>query len=485
MFNVQDFGAAGIATPSETLRLSFFRFKWLDYPSDTEAVIYHPQPGVPYDSIGIQKAIDAAHSAGGGCVIVPPGDYLIGPIVLKSRVHLHLEAGARLWASPFIADYACPPGAVCPAFSHENGFYRDSDDMNRKQRLISAIEADDVSITGLGQISAQSCAFVIPWMNTRPRHGGGLKRPSDTFVFHACRHVRLEGIRILDTPTWSVVFDRCDHVRVHGVTLRAFNVINSDGIDLVDTSNVIISDCDIHATDDSICLKNTVRDRTMRNIVVTNCLLRTLCNAIKIGTDTAGNFEDITISNIVIANPDGDIRGGKGINLSAIDGGYVRNVTITGVVMRNVSCAFYLVGGCRTVQQRDYPCPRPGRMSGISLSHIRAEGTRYTSFIVGHPDQPIGDIHLSDVVIHKAHDFYSDPPPLPVPERPEGYPAPYMFGSLEEGDQLPAYGLYLRHVQGLVVRDFHIHSSGKDVRSPLVQDQCGDVDISGFRSFTF
>ena len=44
----------------------------------------------------VQKAIDAASAAGGGCVILEKGVYPSGTIYLKSHVELHLEEGAVL-----------------------------------------------------------------------------------------------------------------------------------------------------------------------------------------------------------------------------------------------------------------------------------------------------------------------------------------------------------------------------------------------------
>src|SRR4051812_34798701 len=44
----------------------------------------------------IGAAIAACAAAGGGRVLVPAGDYLTGPIRLRSNVNLHLEEGARL-----------------------------------------------------------------------------------------------------------------------------------------------------------------------------------------------------------------------------------------------------------------------------------------------------------------------------------------------------------------------------------------------------
>lgn len=92
-----DYGAVGIAVPSETVELRARSGNVWWFSPGTQATIYHSRdPQLPCDSVGIQAAIDAAHRQGGGIVLVPAGDYLIGPIRLRSRVHLHLEPGASL-----------------------------------------------------------------------------------------------------------------------------------------------------------------------------------------------------------------------------------------------------------------------------------------------------------------------------------------------------------------------------------------------------
>jgi hypothetical protein len=479
MFNVRDFGASGVAVPGPNLTLEHRQFKWLVYPEGTHAVVYDAAPGRPYDSVGLQAAIDAAHAAGGGVVHVPAGDYLIGPIELKSRVRLHLDGGARLWGSPKIADYLPAAGTAFPPYSHDGDPGRIRDRMNGKLRLISAHGAEDISITGRGQISGQSPAFVIPWMNTRPAHSGGLQRPSDMFLFHNCRRIQLEEIRVLDAPCWGIVFDLCRHVQVRGLQIEGLDVINSDGIDLVNTSDVGISDCRFHVTDDAICLKNCTADATMRNIVVTNCVIRTLCNGVKIGTETTGNFENLAVSNITIQNPDGDVRGGKGVCLSAVDGGRVRNVSITNLVMRNVGCAFYIVNGRRVERQSLHRLPQSGRLEDISLCNVQAEGCKYPSFVVGHDGHPVRGVMLSHLRLHKTNGFVLQPHSGFVPERLDAYPSPVMFGSVETGDELPAWGLYLRHVENVSVCNLELSSSEPDAREPLVLDNTRNVQILG------
>ncbi len=461
MIDASKHGAVGIAVPKEILELTNLQYKWIRYPKGTKYEVYHPAPGKEYDSIGIQKAIDSANSAGGGTVIVPAGDYLIAPLVMKSRVNLHLEPGARLFASPILKDYS------------EN------------ENLFSAEDAEDFSITGAGEIHGQSQNWVIPWMNEGPKDWGSLnsRRPGKLIVFRNCRRILVDGIRIYNSPNWTLVFDSCSNVRVRGITMRHFDVINADGIDIVDTENVKISDCDLHVTDDGICLKNDRARGTgvVRNVAVSNCVIRTWCNGIKIGTETTGLVEDVTFNNIVVHNPDDDLKGAEGgINLCSCDGGLVRNVNISNVITRNAESAFYLVSMCRTKFQEAFRKPQAGRMERISISNLMADGTKYTSFIVGHPDQPIRNVFISNVDIRKTSEFRKEPFPVPVPACAQQYPNPFMFGSQEGGrqdcgDGLPAYGLYLRDAENIVVRDFRVDSGGKDGRELISVESCKDI----------
>jgi hypothetical protein len=50
--------------------------------------------GTHLDTRAIQAAVDACSKAGGGRVFVPPGRYLIGTLVLKNNVDLHLSAAS-------------------------------------------------------------------------------------------------------------------------------------------------------------------------------------------------------------------------------------------------------------------------------------------------------------------------------------------------------------------------------------------------------
>src|SRR5256885_17149264 len=60
------------------------------------------------DTAAFQMALDACAAGGaggGGEVIVPAGNYLIGSIELGSNTTLRLQSGATLTASPDLPDY--------------------------------------------------------------------------------------------------------------------------------------------------------------------------------------------------------------------------------------------------------------------------------------------------------------------------------------------------------------------------------------------
>ncbi len=59
--------------------------------------------------------------------------------------------------------------------------------------------------------------------------------------------------------------------------------------------------------------------RTERDIVVTNCIIDTTCNAFKIGTETTADFEDIIFSNSIV-HAEGTYGPITGISIETVDG---------------------------------------------------------------------------------------------------------------------------------------------------------------------
>ena len=99
------------------------------------------------------------------------------------------------------------------------------------------------------------------------------------FILNGCRNVLLRDISIVHSPLWNVRLNDCDRVHVHGVYIYSDleKGVNADGIDIVSSRNVTISDSIIETADDAIVLKTIARDgqpaRPTENVTVTNCVL--------------------------------------------------------------------------------------------------------------------------------------------------------------------------------------------------------------------
>jgi polygalacturonase len=84
-------GLAGLTTLPAFGDVLQQSFNILDFGAQAGGHVLNTRP--------LQRAIDHAFEVGGGAVYVPPGDFLSGGLVLRSRVTLYLQAGAVLRGS--------------------------------------------------------------------------------------------------------------------------------------------------------------------------------------------------------------------------------------------------------------------------------------------------------------------------------------------------------------------------------------------------
>ena len=267
--------------------------------------------GKTLETPAIQKAIDAAARDGGGTVRFPPGDYLSGMIRLKSHITLYLENGATLWASPDKADYEMV----------DAGRLADGNPY-----LLVADKSEYVSITGAGAIHGQGTA---DWNRRRdaPRDWSPefFKWRIGVMLFKDCKRVAINGITILYSQTWTIHLMRCEQVFLEGIAIHNnYYRSTTDGIDVHSCRDVHISNCNITAGDDCICLK-TFEGYPCENVVLNNCTLESVATAIKLGTGSHGDFRDIHVSNCTIRNST------VGIGLFIKDGGTAERITFSDI----------------------------------------------------------------------------------------------------------------------------------------------------------
>jgi hypothetical protein len=438
------------------------------------------------NTAAIQRAIeDAAAAAGGGVVVVPAGRWLTGVLTLKSGVELHLDSGAVLLGSTHRADYG---GSL------------------QASALLVAEGQHRIAVTGGGTIDGQGRELVEDvyrmlkegvlqdpdWQRENP---WPLKRPNEhnrpmIIQFTRCDSVRVDSIRLKDAACWVQTYTECAHLQLTGLRVQSTAYWNNDGIDVVDCRDVRITGCDIDADDDGICLKSSNSALRCEHVLIAGCLVRSSASGIKFGTASYGGFRDITIRNVVIRDT---YR--SAIALESVDGGVLEDVTIQDIAAVRTGNAFFIRLGRRN---RQAP---PGRIRHVTIRKIVVEvpvgkpdkgyemegpetGPAHNTFpasIVGLPGHPVEDVTLEDVDVYyhgpedKSLGRYGLDSLNQVPEQEADYPEFSMFG------ELPAWGLYVRHVDGLQLRRVSLRHPGPGFRPAIVFDDVQRLNIDTIR----
>ena len=234
--------------------------------------------GLTKDTAAFQRALDQCSSVGGGDVVVPAGDYLIGSIELHAHTTLRLERGARLIGSPDLADY--PLTRIRWEGQWEQGY----------RALISATDADHIAIVGPGQI-----AGAVPLGRLRNPRAPALIEPVH------CSDVRFEGFSTTYANMWCLHPTRCANIVALNLTIRSGGG-NGDGIDVDSCKNVRIEYCDIDTGDDAIALKSGrglegyLAAEPTENIYIAHCTLAEANYAcIGIGSEASGGIRNVLI----------------------------------------------------------------------------------------------------------------------------------------------------------------------------------------------
>lgn len=180
----------------------------------------------------LKNAVEACHKAGGGRVIIPAGEWLTGPVHLKSNVDLHLEKNSVLSFSDNPADYL---PAVRSSWEGWECF--------NYSPLIYGFEVENVAVTGKGTIAprmetwrkwfARPAAHMealkklyamgstlIPVEQRQMAQGENNLRPQ-LIQFNRSRNILIEDVTVRESPFWTIHLLLCDTVVVRRLDVAA------------------------------------------------------------------------------------------------------------------------------------------------------------------------------------------------------------------------------------------------------------------------
>ncbi len=284
------------------------------------------------EQAAIQRSLDACAAAGGGRVVVPPGDYLTGPLRLRSRVNLHLSGGATL---RFVTD-SCR--YLPPVVTRWEGI-----ECMGLTPFLYAHGESHLAITGSGTLDGQAGPgrwwdWAGPWEDGDPtgwspgqpdqrparlrlQHWGDSDLPVAQRIvgagdrlrpmflqFHRCRGVLVDGVTIRNSPMWVV-----HPVLSRAVTVRGIHVIsrgpNNDGCVPDSSRDVLVEDCFFDTGDDCVAIK-AGRNRDGRrvntpaeDIVIRGCRMRNGHSAVAIGSEISGGIRRVFVERCALDGP--------------------------------------------------------------------------------------------------------------------------------------------------------------------------------------
>ena len=333
--------------------------------------------GVTNDAVEIQKAIDDCSGTHQGIVLLDGGVvYVSSPLILKSHMTLRIAEGTTLAGSANHADYP------------DKEEFKDKG----KQALLTATNAEDVTIDGTGVIDGRGDSWWDKPHDPRPR----------LIVFDHCKNVHMRGVTVENSPMWQIVPYYSDDVTLTNMKVLAPQQShNTDGIDPFSSSNIVIDHLTIDTGDDNVAIKSGQPDSPgpdapSRHIVITDCTFLH-GHGLSIGSEIAGGVQDVRAERIHFKGTDQGVRvkSNRDRGNAAIGHFVFRDITMEDVHTPILISEFYPKVP-DTISEEKVTRLTPF-FDDITIENVTATGARQAALIVGLPESPIQNLRLIHV----------------------------------------------------------------------------------------
>ncbi|MFB9862824.1 glycoside hydrolase family 28 protein [Rufibacter immobilis] len=329
--------------------------------------------GITKNTQAFEQAINDVSAKGGGTVVIPRGLWLTGPIVLKSNINLHAEAGAMVIFSRDFNDYP----VVETSFEGLNTF--------RCQSPISGRNLENIAITGSGTFDGngdawrpvkkskmtaaqwkeltktgvlnakgdmwyptqnalkgdtQGSNFNVPDLKTRAEFEAvkDYLRPVLLSLIN-CKRVLLDGPTFQNSPAWNLHPLMCQDIILRNLNVRnPWYSQNGDGLDLESCKNALVYNNTFDVGDDAICFKSG-KDKDGRergvpteNVIVKNNVVYHGHGGFVVGSEMSSGVRNVHVSDCTFMGTDIGLR----FKSTRGRGGVVENIWISNIDMINI-----------------------------------------------------------------------------------------------------------------------------------------------------
>jgi polygalacturonase len=397
-------------------------------------------------------AIDAVSKKGGGKVIIPPGIWLTGPIILKSNIELHAETGALI---KFSTDKSLYPiiqtsfeglntwRCISPIYGKNleniaftgNGVWDGSGEVWRQVKKSKLTESQWKKVIASGGVLNDKKESWYPSETFMKASVGAdqnvrldLKTKEDFEAIHDflrpvmvsiqnSKRVLFDGPVFQNSPAWNIHPLMVEDLIVRNVTVRnPWYSQNGDGLDVESCKNVLVENSSFDVGDDAICIKSG-KDKDGRergvpceNIIVKNNIVYHGHGGVTVGSEMSGGVKNLHVSNCTFMGTDVGLR----FKSNRGRGGIVENIFISDIFMTDIpsqAISFNLYYGGKSIEEtlaegdtqiktKILPInEETPQFKNISIKNITIKGAQQAVFLQGLPEMNLQNIELSNLII--------------------------------------------------------------------------------------
>lgn len=413
--------------------------------------------GQTMNTKAIADAINAVSEKGGGTVNIPRGVWLTGPIILKSNINIHTDAGALV------------------IFSKNKDLYpliETSFEGLKTVRCLSPIygkDLENIAFTGEGIFDGSGDAW-RPVKKSKLTSGqwkkliksGGVLNNDETIWYPSqqyldavkmsdmnvpknfktlddykqikdflrpvmvslvsCNKVLLDGPVFQNSPAWCLHPLMCENLTVRNVDVRnPWYSQNGDGIDIESCKNSVVTNCTFDVGDDAICVKSGKdkdgRDRGMptENLIVKNCTVYHGHGGFTVGSEMSGGVKNMHVSDCTFIGTDVGLRfkstRGRG---GVVEGVYISNIDMVDIPANAISFNLYY-GGLSVSEMLEQNKQGKGEekvppvteetpeFKDIHIKNITCRGALQAIYLQGLPEMNLKNVTLDNLTMEATN----------------------------------------------------------------------------------
>ncbi len=388
------------------------RIKAPTFPNRDFPITAHGAKAGADATAAIHAAIEACTKAGGGRVVVPPGEWLTGAIRLQSNVNLHVSEGATLRWTFDLDKYPV-------VFTRWEGV-----ELMNYSPFIYAYEQENIAITGKGTLDGGATWETWWSWNLRTDNPKKQKADRDALIVmgetnvpveqrvfgpghylrpnfiqpYKCRNILIEDVTILRSPMWVIHPVLSQNITVRGVKITTHGP-NNDGFDPESCRDVLVENTLFDTGDDCIAIKSGRNGDGRRvnvpseNIVVRNCIMKDGHGGVVLGSECTGGIRNVFVENCEMDSPELD-RALRFKN-NAVRGGILENVFMRNVKIGRVGEAVLTID---LLYEEGAKGAFKPIVRNVQLDNITSSASPRVMFIRGFEGAIIDNIRISNSI---------------------------------------------------------------------------------------